>query len=56
MALVLEDCQTQNMYSVGRLHYLTVPNRREYNQVKKEHFMEERYAKISGPSYYGAVQ
>jgi hypothetical protein len=44
------------MYRVGRLHYLTVLNRREYNQFKKEHFMEGKNTEISGPLYYTAVQ
>jgi hypothetical protein len=44
------------MYNVGRLHYVTVLNQREYNQFKKEHFIEKRNTKIGGPSYYGAVQ
>jgi len=56
MAPVLKHCATLNMYSVGKLHYLAVLNRREYNQFKKEYFMEERNTNISGPSYYRAVQ
>jgi hypothetical protein len=55
MAPVLKPFTTLNMYSVGKLHYLAVLNQREYNQFKKEHFMEERSMNISGPSYYGAV-
>jgi hypothetical protein len=56
MAPGLKHCATLNMYSVGKLHYLAVLNQRKYNQFKKENFMEERNANISGPSYYGAVQ
>jgi hypothetical protein len=56
MAPVLEHRATQNMCGVVRMHYLTMMNRRECIQFKKEHFMEERNTKIGGPSYSVAVQ